>query len=125
MAINYPTPIKYSSNTTTAYNVRSVKSTFGDGYQEVTPDGINSVVQGGNLSHQLVPLITNTNSVSAATLRTFLKLHCGTSTVVVIENFMEDPTGATTLNVYLNSWSESYVGTHFNITVRYREAFNV
>ena len=97
--------------------MRSNKSTFGDGYQEVTPDGINAIVQSGTIAHQLLSI------GDAGTLRTFLRANCGTSEVVVIKNMMEDPTGATSLNVYLNSWTESYIGTHYNFSVAYREAF--
>jgi len=116
----YPTAttLKYDQSSKANYNVRSIQSDFGDGYQEVTPDGINHIVQNGTLSHQLL------SAADALTLRNFLKANCGTSTLVTILNMMEDPTGGTTLDVYLQSWSESYVGTHYNFNVKYRQAFN-
>ena len=113
----YPT-LKYDQSSKANYTVRSVQSDFGDGYQEVTSDGINHIVQNGTLSHQLLTL------AEAGTLRSFLKANCGTSTLVTILNKMEDPTGGTTLDVYLQSWSESYIGTHYNFNVKYRQAFN-
>lgn len=125
--VNYPTVI-YGDTTTTSYQVRSIKSEFGDGYQEVTPDGINYIVQEGTLVHPLLPIANYTeNSVSysgATTLRNFLKQYCGTSTIVVIKNMMEDPTGATTKKVFLDNWSERYDGVLYTFNVRYREAFN-
>ena len=112
----YPT-LDYDQSSKANYQVRSIKTSFGDGYQEVTPDGINYIVQNGSIIHKLLSI------TDATTLRTFLRANCGTSEVVVIKNMMEDPTGATNLNVYLNSWSESYIGTHYNFTVSYRESF--
>jgi len=113
----YPT-VKYDQRSKANYDVRSIQSDFGDGYQEVTPDGINYIVQNGTIAHQLLTLS------EASTLRNFLKANCGTSNLVTIINYMEDPTGATTLNVYLQSWSETYIGTHYNFNVKYRQAFN-
>ena len=110
--------LKYNQASKANYQVRSIQSNFGDGYQEVTPDGINFIVQNGTLSHQLLSL------ADAVTLRTFLKANCGTSNTVTILNMMEDPTGATTLEVFLSSWTESYIGTHYNFSVAYRQAFN-
>ena len=110
--------LKYNQASKANYTVRSIQSDFGDGYQEVTADGINHIVQGGTLVHQLL------SAADASTLRTFLKANCGTSTVVTILNNMEDPTGGTTLDVFLSSWSETYIGTHYNFSVAYRQAFN-
>ena len=125
MAVSYPAPIKYDTRSSARYAVRSLTNDFGDGYQEVTPDGINNIVQGGTLVHELIPQNDNATTVGAGTLRTFLKANCGTSNVVQIKNMMEDPTGANTLNVYLNSWTENYTGVYYTFTISYREAFNV
>jgi len=113
----YPT-LDYNQSSKANYTVRSIQSDMGDGYQEVTPDGINYIVQNGTVAHQLLTI------AEALTLRNFLKLYAGTSEVVTIKNMMEDPTGATTLDVFLQSWSESYIGTHYNFNVKYRQAFN-
>jgi len=124
MAILYPDPIIYGRSTSNSYQVRSLKSSFGDGYQEVTPDGINHIVQGGVLVHPLIPKLDDDKTIGADTLRAFLKANCGTSNVVTIKNMMEDPTGATPLNVYLEGWSEKYDGVLFTFNVSYRESFN-
>ena len=125
--INDPTII-YGDSSSTTYDVRSIKSDFGDGYQEVTPDGINYIVQGGTLAHPLLPIGNYSNNgityTGATALRNFLKQYCGTSTIVVIKNMMEDPTGNTTLNVFLDNWTEKYDGVLYTFGVRYREAFN-
>lgn len=125
--VNYPNII-YGVSSSTQYAVDSIRSNFGDGYQSVTPDGINYIKQQGSLDHPLLPAadytVAGVTYAGATTLRAFLKQYCGSSTIVVIKNMMEDPTGATTLNTYLNSWNESYDGVLFNFTVSYREAFN-
>jgi phage-related protein len=118
MATAYPNII-IGTGSNTQFQVKSLVTDFGDGYQEITPNGINFIVQAGNIQH---PLIT---TAEAATVRNFLKQHVGRNSVVSIPNLMVDPTGATTLNVYLLSWQEAYDGHLFTITVSYREAFNV
>lgn len=120
----YPSPIMFDQSSTSQTEVRSIASSFGDGYQEVTPDGINYLTRSGVISHTLVPLNATSTTVSASTLRTFLRGVAGTNTVVTIPNYFEDPTGATPLNVYIDSWSESYVGTTFNFSISFRESFN-
>jgi len=124
MAKPYPSPIIYGRSTSNGYQVRSLKNTFGDGYQEVTPDGINHIVQQGTLVHPLINKLDDPKSIGADTLRAFLKANCGTNNIVTILNMMEDPTGNTPLNVYLDSWTERYDGVLFTFNVNYREAFN-
>ena len=121
MATLYPVlpTLKYDQSSQANYNVRTITTEFGDGYQQVQPDGINFNVQTGTLTHRLLSL------ADAATLRAFLETNCGTSSVITILNMMEDPTGATTLNVYLQSYRVTNLGSHFNYTINYREAFNV
>jgi phage-related protein len=125
MAILYTSPAPFDESSRISHTARSIKSSFGDGYQEVTPDGINNIVRTGTIVHRFVPQSTNTRSVGAGVLRTFLRQNCGTNTVVQIPNWFEDPTGSTTLNVYLESWSESYTGNTFTFTIKFRESFNV
>lgn len=113
----YPGILKYDETSQTTYSVRSNKTDFGDGYQQIVPDGINYIMQNGTLVHKDIS-ITDAN-----TLRSFLRTNCGTSTKVTILNMMEDPTGGTTLDVYLESWSERYVGKLYTFSVKYRQAF--
>lgn len=113
----YPATLKFDESSQANYSVRSNKTDFGDGYQSVVPDGINYIVQNGNIVHRDIS-ITDAN-----TIRAFLRANCGTSTKVTIQNLMEDPTGATTLDVYLESWSERYLGKLYTFTVKYRQAF--
>lgn len=124
MAIAYIDPIIYGASSRTRYDVRSIKSEFGDGYQDVTPDGINHIVQTGTIVHPLIPLNDTAHTKGATSLRAFLKANCGTNNIITIKNYMEDPTGTATLNVFLDSWTESYDGVLFTFTVNYREAFN-
>lgn len=124
MATVYPSPIIYGRTSTTSNIVSSLKSDFGDGYQEVTADGINHIKQTGVLVHPLIPLETDSKTIGATELRDFLKSVCGTSNVVWIKNYMVDPTGDTATLVYLDSWSEAYDGVLFTFNVKYREAFN-
>lgn len=124
MAVTYPNPLIYGVSTSNTYDVRSLKTDFGDGYQEVTPDGINYITQKGTLVHSLLPIGDTAHTVGATTLRNFLKANCGTSNVVSIKNMMEDPTGNTNLNVFLTGWSEKYDGVLFSFSVQFREAFN-
>lgn len=121
---NYPSPIKFEQTSTSGTSVRSIISEFGDGYQEVTPDGINYLTRSGTIVHTLVPQSDTSTSVGAGSLRTFLRSVAGTNTVVTIPNYFEDPTGNTSLDVYIESWSESYRGTTFTFSINFRESFN-
>lgn len=120
----YPSPVKFEQSTKTNYQVRSIQSDLGDGYQSVTPDGINHIVQGGTIVHQWLAQGDTADSVGAQTIRAFLKANCGTSTPVTIPNYMVDATGATPINVYLLSWSETYVGDKTTFSIAYRECFS-
>lgn len=120
----YPSPIKFEQTSSASTTARSITSDFGDGYQEVTPDGVNYLVRSGTMVHTLVPISDSATSVGASTLRTFLRGVAGTNTVVTIPNYFEDPTGATPLDIYIESWSESYAGNTFTFGIRFRESFN-
>lgn len=117
MAVNYPRT-DFSLGSTSSYQVNSITTEFGDGYQTQTPNGINHIRQTGQIVHQLMP------QAEVPDFRAFLKANVGTNTVVTIANKMEDPTGQTETNVYLTGWSESYTGLQTTFTVNYREAFN-
>jgi phage-related protein len=125
--VNYPNII-YGIGSTTQYNISSIKTEFGDGYQEVAPDGINYIKQMGTLEHPLIPAndytMGGTFYTGATALRSFLKQHCGTSNVIINKNMMEDATGNTILRVHLDGWTERYDGVLFTFVVTYREIFN-
>lgn len=116
MAVTYPTII-YGTNSTISTTPRTIKTEYGDGYQQVIADGINYLPRSGTLEH---PLIDN---ATAATLLAFLRTNSN-GTVVTILNKMEDPTGASTLNVRIVSWSHSFDGITQNYSVNFIEAFS-
>jgi phage-related protein len=116
MATAYPTII-YGQSSKIDTSPRLIETSFGDGHQQVTPDGINYLPRSGQLEH---PLIDNATS---ATLLSFLRANSGGQVVSII-NYMEDPTGATTLNVRIKSWSKQQDGITNNYTVNFVEAFS-
>jgi phage-related protein len=115
MATTYPTII-YGQGSRIDTNPRLIDTPYGDGYQQVTADGINYLPRSGSLEH---PLIDNT---TAATLLAFIKANSGGQIVTIID-YMEDPTGATTLNVRIRSWSKTTDGIANTYTVNFVEAF--
>lgn len=115
MAVTYPT-IVYGQNSSITTTPRLISSDFGDGYQSVFADGINYLPRTGTLEH---PLLDNTE---AATLLAFLRANSA-GQVVTIKNMMEDPTGATNLNVYILNWSHTQDGITQNYSVNFREVF--
>jgi len=117
MAVTYPT-IVYGTGSSINTNPRTIKTEFGDGYQQVIADGINFLPRSGTLEH---PLIDN---ATAATLLAFLRSNSA-GQVVTIKNLMEDPTGASTLNVRIVNWSHSFDGITQNYSVNFIEAFSV
>lgn len=116
MATAYPTII-YGQGSTITTSPRTIKSEFGDGYQQVIADGINYLPRSGTLEH---PYIDN---ATAATLLSFLRSNSA-GQVVTIKNLMEDPSGATTLNVRIINWSHSFDGITQTYNVNFVEAFN-
>jgi phage-related protein len=116
MATAYPTIIYgQASNITTT--PRNIETEFGDGYQQVVADGINALPRTGTLEH---PFIDN---ATAASLLAFLRANAN-GQVVTIKNYMEDPTGATTLNVRITGWSRASDGITHTYNVNFREAFS-
>jgi len=116
MAVAYP-DILYGQGSSIQTEPRLIMSDFGDGYQQVIADGINYLPRSGTLEH---PLMNNTK---ASQLLTFLRANSA-GQVVTIKNFMEDPTGATTLNVRITNWSHNQNGITQNYYVNFREAFS-
>jgi phage-related protein len=116
MAIAYPT-IVYGQGSSIETQPRLIMSDFGDGYQQVIADGINYLPRTGTLEH---PLLNNTK---AAEILAFLRANSAGQVVTII-NYMEDPTGATTLNVRINNWSHTQTGITQNYYVNFREAFS-
>lgn len=113
MATTYPTVI-YGQGSSIDVNPRTISTEYGDGMQKVIPDGINYLLRSGTLEH---PLLT---ASAASTLRTFLLSNMG-GQVVTILNKMDDPTGATTMNVYLLKYNQVSAGGLFTISVQFRE----
>jgi phage-related protein len=116
MATAYPTII-YGQSSSITTTPRLIITEYGDGYQSVLTDGINFIPRTGTLDH---PLIDN---ATAATLLSFLRANSG-GQVVTIKNYMEDPSGATTLNVRILGWSHSLDGITQNYSVTFKEAFS-
>ena len=116
MAVTYPTII-YGQGSRIETAPRLLETGFGDGYQQVIPDGTNYLPRSGSLEH---PLIDN---ATAATLLAFLRANSG-GQVVAIKNYMEDPTGSTTLNVRIKSWSKQQDGITNTYNVNFVEAFS-
>lgn len=116
MASTYPT-IVYGQGSNITTTPRTIGSPFGDGYQQVIADGINFLPRSGTLEH---PLIDN---ATAATLLAFLRANSAGQIVTII-NYMEDPTGATTLNVRIRSWGHGQDGITQNYSVNFEEAFS-
>ena len=117
MAVAYPRT-DFSLASQSQYEVDSITTAFGDGYQTQTPNGINHIKQTGTIVHELVP------QAEVPAFRSFLKQYVGTNSVVAIPNKYEDPTGATLLNVRLLAWGESYTGFQTTFSITFREAFD-
>lgn len=117
MATAYPTII-YGQGSSITTSPRLITTNFGDGYQQVIADGINYLPRSGTLEH---PLIDNP---TAATLLAFLRANAN-GTVVSIINYMEDPTGATTLNVRIRNWTRNTDGITQTYLVNFEEAFSL
>ena len=116
MATAYPTII-YGQGSRIDTAPRLIETNFGDGYQQVIPDGINYLPRSGSLEHPFID-----NSV-AATLLAFLRSNAG-GQVVTIKNYMEDASGSTTLNVRIKSWSKTTDGITNTYNVNFVEAFS-
>lgn len=116
MAVTYPTII-YGQGSSINTTPRTISSPYGDGYQAVVADGINYLPRTGTLEHPLIE-----NSV-ASTLLTFLRANSA-GQVVTIVNYMEDPTGATNLNVRITSWGRTTDGITQTYNVNFVEAFS-
>lgn len=116
MAVAYPTII-YGQGSTIATAPRTIETSFGDGYQQVIPDGINYLPRSGSLEHPLI------DSATAQSLLAFLRANSG-GQVVAIKNYMEDSSGNTTLNVRIRSWSKSTDGITETYNVNFVEAFS-
>lgn len=123
MAVSYPTPLIYGQSSSLNVNARTLKTEFGDGYQSVVADGINNIVRTGTIVHPMLPKVTNSQTIGADALRTFLKANMS-GQVVTIQNKMEDPTGGTDINVYLEGYQERYDGQTYTFSVTFREAFS-
>lgn len=117
MATAYPTII-YGQGSRIDTAPRLIETSYGDGYQNTIPDGINYLPRSGSLEH---PLIDNATALS---LLTFLRANSGGQIVSII-NYMEDATGATTLNVRIRSWSKQSDGITNTYNVNFTEAFGV
>lgn len=117
MATTYPTII-YGQGSRIDTNPRTIESPYGDGYQAVAADGINYLPRSGSLEH---PLIDNP---TAATLLAFLRSN-SSGQIVTIINYMEDATGASTLNVRIKSWSKTTDGIVNTYIVNFVEAFGL
>lgn len=115
MATAYPTII-YGQGSRIDTAPRLIETPYGDGYQQVVPDGINYLPRTGTLEH---PYIDN---ATAATLLAFLRANSGGQIVTII-NYMEDASGASTLNVRIKSWSKSTDGITNTYNVNFQEAF--
>jgi len=116
MAVTYPT-IVYGQSSSITTTPRIIRSEYGDGYGRNIGDGINYLPRTGTLVH---PLIDNS---TAATLLAFLRANPPNISVVTIINYMEDPTGATTLNVKITDWSHTFDGITQTYNVNFVEAF--
>lgn len=116
MAVTYPTII-YGQGSTITTEPKIINSQYGDRYGRNIADGINNLPRSGTLEH---PLIDNT---TAATLLAFLRANSA-GTVITIINYMEDPTGSTTLNVRIPSWSHTFNGITQTYNVNFVEAFS-
>lgn len=117
MTITYPV-LTYGQGSRIDTNPRNIATPFGDGYQQVIPDGINNLPRTGVLEH---PLLDNT---TASTLLTFLRAN-SSGQIVTIVNWMEDPTGATTLNIRIKLWTHTLDGITQTYLVTYEEAFGL
>jgi phage-related protein len=113
MAIAYPIVV-YGQDSTIDSNPRLIRTSLGDGNQQVTADGINWLEVSGTLQHPLL------DSATASTLRTFLQTNTA-GQVVSIVNWMQDYNGSTTLNVILTGWRESFDGVTYNFDVNYEK----
>lgn len=112
MAVTYPTII-YGEDSTIDETPRLIRTKMGDGNQQVIVDGINPFDVAGTITHPLI------DQADAATIRSFIRSNVGQ--VVTIKNLMQDNTGATTMNVIITGWTESYVGEVVNLVVSYEK----
>lgn len=113
MAVTYPTVI-YGQGSTYTITPDLISTDYGDGMQKVVPNGINNQLKSGSLEHPLLTI------AQAATLRTFLLANM-TGQIVQILNKMDDPTGGTTMNVYILGYSQASSGSQFTFTVKFQE----
>ena len=123
MAVSYPTPIVFERDGTSK-NVqnRLLYTNLGDGLQAVAEDGINAFTQTGTFSHVLKPTATAKN-VSIDTFETFMNTNRGT--VLTVPDLIRDKTGATTMNVVVDSIVPSPgPGESVQYTVTYRRVFH-
>ncbi len=109
MAVTYPTII-YGQDSSVETNPRLIRNKFGDGNQAVIVDGINSLDKAITLVHPLL------ESSEASTIRTFLETNVGA--VIQIINYMQDYTGATTMNIIVTGWSENFDGVTYTFSVK-------
>jgi phage-related protein len=113
MATAYPS-VYYSLASTIEVTPKTIKTEYGDGMQKIIPDGINYLLRSGTIEHDLI------TTEEATTIRNFIKANMG-GQVVQIKNLMDDPSGATTMNVYLLGYSQVANGATFTLNVSYRE----
>ncbi len=113
MAVTYPVVV-YGQASSIDTTPRLIRTIMGDGNQAIIVNGINFLDESGQLEHPLL------EAADAATLRTFLKTYCN-GTVVTIVNWMEDYTGATTMNVILTGYRQAFDGVTYTFTVSYEK----
>ena len=113
MAVSYPV-VRYGQQSSIDSNPRLNRTKLGDGNQFVVADGINNIDVSGTLVHP------GLDSATAATLRTFLQANTQ-GQVVQIVNWMQDFTGATTMNVVLTGFRETFNGNTYTFNVTFEK----
>lgn len=109
MAVTYPTII-YGQDSKISTSPRLIRTGMGDGNQQVIKDGINHLDKAVVLVHPLL------DSADAATIRNFLETYSDGS-VVQIKNYMQDYTGATTMNIVITGFQEEFDGVTYTFSV--------
>ena len=113
----YPA-VRYGWDSDFQADPRLIYSTYGDGYQSVIEDGINSLPYTFTLVH------LNLTLSDSNTLLAFLRAHSNGDIVTIIDK-MSDPTGATTVNARILSWRKMPGnGITHSYEVNLRQAFD-
>lgn len=110
-----PLTTKISENSSKTSNYRTLSSKFGDGYAQRAPDGINSKVDVWDLKWS--PL----NLTDRNTVVTILDLVGGWDYI----NWLPPGESVSKKFVINGGYSESYVSSYYNISVKLEQVFNV